>query len=152
MWTARSARWSRTATWSRGFWERAQGRTAEEETAVPVLTVVHAPHLVYTETNRLAVYTGGVTWTRPGMHVKSRDIARVPGRIGRRFAAGEGLRRWRGGDCPDGRRTASRTGTAEHSEYYTADQKVILTGGPPKMVDNARQYPKGREIDLLRQR
>ncbi len=43
-----------------------KGRTARRRTAaVPVLTVVHAPHLVYTEENRLAVYSGGVMLERP---------------------------------------------------------------------------------------
>ena len=27
-------------------------------------------------------------------------------------------------------------GTSEHSEYYTEEAKVILTGGMPKMVDS----------------
>jgi hypothetical protein len=31
-----------------------------------------------------------------------------------------------------------RTGTADHSEYYTADQKVILRGGSPKLVDSLK--------------
>jgi hypothetical protein len=29
-----------------------------------------------------------------------------------------------------------RIGSAEHSEFYMADQKVILAGGLPKLVDN----------------
>ncbi len=102
-----------------------------------MLTVVHAAHMVYTEENRLAVYTGGVTLERPNLKVKSRDIARLPGGIERGFAAGQGVCRWRGGDPPDVAGAESRTtGTAEHSEYYTADRKVILTGGLPKMVDS----------------
>ena len=44
-------------------WEAAQGRAAsagQKPAPHPVLTVVHAPHLVYTDEDRLAVYTGGV--------------------------------------------------------------------------------------------
>ena len=32
----------------------------------------------------------------------------------------------------------TRTGTGEHSEYYPDDQKILLTGGMPKMVDSLK--------------
>jgi lipopolysaccharide export system protein LptA len=40
----------------------------------------------------------------------------------------------------------TRTGTAEHGEYYVNDQKVILNGGHPKMVDSVGGQMEGREL------
>ena len=39
-----------------------------------------------------------------------------------------------------------RTGTGEHGEYYTADQKVILTGGRPKFSDNQGNSLEGAKL------
>ena len=47
----------------------------------------------------------------------------------------------------------TRTGTAEHSEYYTGEQKVILQGGDAEVADSKGQRDcRTRRIDLLRQR
>ena len=54
------------------LWE--EPKDDEKKSAAPVLTVVHAPHLVYTEENRLAVYTGGVLLDRPGLQVKGKEL------------------------------------------------------------------------------
>ena len=96
--------------------------------------------MVYTEENRLAVYTGGVTLERPNLQGEiAATLHAYLAESERGFAAREGVCRWRGGDPPDVAGGESRTtGTAEHSEYYTADQKVILTrrlaedGGQPR--------------------
>ena len=43
----------------------------------------------------------------------------------------------------------TRTGTAAHSEYYTAVQKVVLRGGRPKLVDvkgASRDVTQGDEL------
>ncbi len=32
----------------------------------------------------------------------------------------------------------TRNGTGEHSEYYPDEQKILLTGGTPKMVDSLK--------------
>ena len=51
----------------------------------------------------------------------------------------------------------TRTGTGDHAEYYTADQKVILRGSWVRMVEKLFNSPQpntteGKEADLLRQR
>jgi lipopolysaccharide export system protein LptA len=117
------------------LWEEPKDE-AKKRGAVPVMTEVHAAHMVYTEENRLAVYTGGVALERPNLKVKSRDIhaylaeSGADSRLDKAFADGaveihqtslEGI---------------TYNSTAEHSEYYTAENKVILTGGQPKMVDS----------------
>ena len=111
--------------------------------AVPaVLTVVRAPHMVYTDDDRLAVYSGGVDLKRSGMEVKCRELRAylaeqgADSRLEKAFADG----------AVEIRQTApghERTGTADHSEYYTGEQKVILRGGSPKLVDTRDGVQKG---------
>jgi lipopolysaccharide export system protein LptA len=121
----------------------------------PVETIVRAPHLVYTEENRLAFYSGGALLTRTGVRVKSREI--------RAFLSDNAQPAASAGKAPPAKKPAgdsgtgdsrleraiadgaveivqtspeaARTGTAEHAEYYTAEQKIYLTGGSPKMTE-----------------
>ena len=110
--------------------------------AQPVLTVVRAPHLTYTDSNRLAVYTGGVKLVRPGMQVKSKELRAYLAESGadssleKAFADGEV-------EIVGAAKEHVRTGTAEHCEYYTDDQKVYLNGGQPKLVDMVNGLQKG---------
>jgi lipopolysaccharide export system protein LptA len=111
----------------------------------PVLTVVHAPHLVYTDENRLAVYTGGVLLNRPGLQVKGKELRAFlaesgsDSRLEKAFADGavEIVQA-----APD----RTRTGTGEHAEYYTDVQKVLLRGGRPKLVDSLKGSMQGEEL------
>ena len=106
----------------------------QKKSTAPVLTVVHAPHLVYTEANRLAVYSGGVTLNRPGLNVKAKALqaflaeSGADSRLERAFADGAV-------EIVQNSRLAARTGSAEHAEYYTGEQKVYLKGGAPKLVE-----------------
>jgi lipopolysaccharide export system protein LptA len=126
------------------LWEEPKDEE-KKKTAVPVLTVVRAPRLVYTDTDRLAVYTGGVDMARPGMHITSRELRAVladssaDSRLEKAFADG-GVRIV--ADTVNGRRIA----TAEHSEYYTDDARVILSGGDPSLVDEAGHATKGQKL------
>ena len=40
----------------------------------------------------------------------------------------------------------TRTGTGEHAEYYTTDERIILRGGQPQMVDSKKGYTRGAEL------
>jgi lipopolysaccharide export system protein LptA len=40
----------------------------------------------------------------------------------------------------------TRTGTAEHSEYYVGESKVILNQGKPKLVDSLKGTTEGRQL------
>lgn len=113
--------------------------------AKPVLTVVRAPHLVYTDDNRLAVYTGGVQLTRPNMLIKCVDL--------RAFLAAQGAdnrleKAFADGDVHIVQNApgSTRTGTAEHSEYYTDDERVILRGGSPRLVDSVKGQTQAPEL------
>ena len=92
-----------------------------------MLTEVQAAHLVYTEADRLTHYTGGVQLNRPGMQVTSRELRAFLGASGAESRLEKAL--------ADGAveilstaKDRTRTGTGEHAEYYTAEQKVILRG------------------------
>ena len=43
-----------------------------------------------------------------------------------------------------GKRT--RTGTSDHAEYYTSDQKVILAEGDPLLVDSLKGQTRGQQL------
>ncbi len=126
---------------------KADAKTAAKKPVkkAAVLTVVQAQHLNYTEENRLAVYTGGVLLTRPNMQVKSRELrafladSEADSRLEKAFADGAVEIHQ---SSPD----RQRTGTGEHGEYYTGDQKVILRGGSPKMVDSKEGDTTGEEL------
>lgn len=124
------------------LWEQPKDDQKKKGATTPVLTVVKAPHMVYTDSNRLAVYTGGVTLTRPGMNVKCRELqaymaeSGADSRLEKAFANGAV-------EIIGTSNGHVRTGTAEHSEYYTTNQMVVLRGGPPKLVDTMNGAPKG---------
>ena len=111
----------------------------------PVLTVVHASHLVYTDENRLAVYTGGVLLNRPGLQVKGKELRAFlaesgsDSRLEKAFADGavEIVQ-----TVPE----RTRTGTGEHAEYYIDVQKVVLRGGRPKLVDSKKGSMQADEL------
>lgn len=123
------------------LWEQPK-EDQKKKGAAPVLTVVKAPHMVYTDSNRLAVYTGGVTLTRPGMQVKSRELqaymaeSGADSRLEKAFANGAV-------EIVGTSKDHVRTATAEHSEYFTKNQMVVLRGGQPKLVDTVNGAPKG---------
>jgi lipopolysaccharide export system protein LptA len=107
--------------------------------AAPVFTVVTAPDMVYTEETRVVDYTGGVTMKRPDMTITSSKIraflkdADSDSSLAKAFADGtvkivstsEKMKR-------------TRVGTAEHTEYYADDGKVLMQGNKPKLVDSVK--------------
>jgi lipopolysaccharide export system protein LptA len=100
-------------------------------------TIVKSQHMVYTDPDRLATYTGGVDFWRATMTVKSASLksylneqdSDADSRINHAFADGkvEVVQ-----VAPDRR----RLGNSEHAEYYTDEGKVILSGGEPKLNDS----------------
>jgi lipopolysaccharide export system protein LptA len=116
----------------------------------PVYTTVEAPHLIYHDDTRVALYSGGVTLLRNAMTIHSDEL--------RAFLTPKTADN--SGDSSldhafaDGAMVVSdtlgpnhtRKGSANHGEYYTKEDKVILTGGTPQIVDNIRGITKGKEI------
>jgi lipopolysaccharide export system protein LptA len=123
-----------------------QKEDAKSKTPVkPVFTIVRAAELVYTEADRLAHYKGGVTLTRPGLSVQGGELrsflneSGADSRMDHAFADGK-VR------IVQQTLNRSRTGTGEHAEYYTADQKIILRGGEPQLADALRGITRGTEL------
>lgn len=116
------------------LWEsnKDDAKAPKKAAAPPVLTETRAARMVYTENDRLAYYTGGVTLTRPDMLVKSKELKAFLAESGsdssleKAFADGDVEIHSRSKDL-------TRDGTGEHAEYYTDEQKVILRGSLVKM-------------------
>jgi len=125
------------------LWEEPKADSGQKTAKPAVLTVVKAPHLTYTDENRLAVYSGGVDLNRPDMKMKSRELrafladSDADSRLEKAFADGA---------VEIVQTTATHhtyTGTADHSEYYCDDNKVILKSDKPResrLVDNVRGH------------
>jgi len=120
---------------------RATGPRAENP-AIPVFTLVKAPHMVYTDQDRLAHYSGGVLLNRASLQMKAADL--------RSWLAEEGAENRLQKAFADGAvqivqtgPIRTKTGTAEHAEYYTDEEKIILRGGEPTMNDSLRGNTRG---------
>ncbi|MDQ6663765.1 MAG: LPS export ABC transporter periplasmic protein LptC, partial [Acidobacteriota bacterium] len=113
----------------------------------PVFTVVHSAKLVYTEQDRLAHYTGGVQFERPGLSVKGAELrsylndknSNADSRFEKAIADGKVVIVQTAAD-------RKRTGMGEHAEYYTANEKIILRGGDPQLLDSKRGNTRGAEL------
>jgi len=118
---------------------------AEAPATNPIFTLVKAPHMVYTDEDRLAHYSGGVLLNRAGLQMKAADL--------RSWLAEEGADNRLQKAVADGAveivqtgPIRTRTGTSEHAEYYTDDEKIVLRGGDPKMNDSLRGSTRGTEL------
>jgi lipopolysaccharide export system protein LptA len=122
------------------LWEEPKDE-AKRKAGPPVLTEVHSAHMVYTEEGRLTTYTGGVQLNRPGLQVKSKELraflaeSGADSRVEKAYADGAA-------EIFSSGKDRTRTGTGEHAEYYTADQKVILRGPWVKMVEKVFTIPR----------
>jgi len=125
------------------LWEsnKSEDNKAPKKSAPPMLTETRAAHLVYTEEDRLAHYSGGVELNRPDMQVKAKDLrawlseAGSDSSLEKAFADGSVQILSRSKD-------GTRTGSGEHAEYFTDEQKVILRGPWVKMVKQLFKTPK----------
>ena len=113
----------------------------------PIFTIVKSPHMVYTDSDRLALYTGGVDFWRPALTVKSAtlkaymnpDDTNSDSRINRAFGDGNV-------EIVQFATDRQRVGKSEHAEYYTEEGKVVLSGGEPKLDDSKRGNTKGDKL------
>jgi lipopolysaccharide export system protein LptA len=108
---------------------------------MPPTTLVRSQKMVYTDTDRLAIYTGDVTMLRVGLTVKCATLQAF-------MNDGKPV----DGKTPDSRidhaladgkveivqivAARQRVGTSDHGEYYTEEGKIILTGGRPHVKDS----------------
>ncbi|HBY61656.1 MAG TPA: LPS export ABC transporter periplasmic protein LptC [Solibacterales bacterium] len=116
--------------------------------AAPAFTVIRASRMVYTDADRLAHYTGGVTLARPALDVSGEQMRAwlAPADPQKKDAGGGNVEKiFTDGGVVIVRRTQDRQfrGTAEHSEYYVAEEKAILSGGNPLLVDSLKGQTRG---------
>ncbi len=113
--------------------------------AAPIFTVVRAPDLIYTDDTRIAHYQGGAAMVRPGLTVNGKELKAY---LNERDADTSLNHAFADGAVKivstEDKRT--RTGTGEHGEYYTAEQKVILNGGDALLVDSLKGQTRGKQL------
>jgi lipopolysaccharide export system protein LptA len=124
-------------------------QTANQADTAPVFTVVHAPELLYRDDKRIALYTGGVNLVRDRTTVKSKELRAFltpksekksdESSLDHAFADGAVT-------VVEVRPDRTRTGNSEHCEYYTKEDKVILNGGDPQMLDSYKGITKGHQL------
>jgi lipopolysaccharide export system protein LptA len=123
------------------------GSAPTKAATAPIFTIITAPDMVYHEENRVVDYSGGVTLRRPEMIVTAKQLraflkdADADSSLDKAMADGtvkivstsEKLKK-------------TRTSTAEHAEYYADNEKVILQGGEPMLMDNQGQKTRGKQL------
>lgn len=124
----------------------------KRETSTTVYTVVHALELTYSEQDRLAHYRKQVRLDRAGMRITAREV-----RVFFKETDGDQSPEKAGANLDyalaDGEvkivhksEDRTRTGFADHAEYYVGEEKVVLSGGRPRMVDSLRGTTQGRQL------
>lgn len=125
-------------------------QTQSDPAPPPIFTTVRASELFYRDDTRIADYTGGVKLTREKMTVTAKEmLAYLTPKNGNNSDQSSLDHAFANGnvmifDIVAPKRT--RTGTANHCEYYTKQNKVILNGGSPQMVDSYKGITKGRQL------
>jgi lipopolysaccharide export system protein LptA len=101
--------------------------------------------MVYTDQDRLAHYSGGVFLNRGNLQMKSAELRSwlaeegADDRLQKAYADGA-VQIVQAGPL------RTKTGTSEHAEYYTDEEKIILRGGDPQLSDNVRGSTRGTEL------
>ncbi|MBC7926369.1 MAG: hypothetical protein H7039_11995 [Bryobacteraceae bacterium] len=126
------------------FLDKNESKDPKKQPKTAVFTNVQAPQLIYDDKARLAHYKGGSRLVRAGMTVTAAEI---------RAWLKEGEDSSLDHAFGDGNVNIvqispekTRTGTAEHSEYYPQEGRMILTGGQPEFVDSVKGKTKGEKI------
>jgi len=140
------------------LWEQPKD-DQKKKNASPVLTKVRAPELVYTDTTRLAIYSGGVKLDRTGMQLQSKELRAWLAESGsdssldHAFADGAV-------DILGSSNGRTYHSNSEHAEYYTKvpcppdivpgigpciEPKLLLNGGRPKLVRTIKGSPTTME-------
>jgi lipopolysaccharide export system protein LptA len=125
--------------------DQGAAKAAPKGGVAPIFTVVRAPDMVYTDESHIAHYTGGVALARPDLNVAGKEIRAFlkdsdqDSSLDKALADGAVKIVSR-----DAKRT--RTGTSDHAEYYAGEQKVILAGGEPLLVDSLKGQTRGQQL------
>jgi lipopolysaccharide export system protein LptA len=115
------------------------------------LVVVRAPEMTYTDEQRLAHYRGGAEMSRPGLTVRGREIRAFLNDSQSDSSLDHALA---DGQVEIVQTSAGRrlTGSAEHAEYADQEQRIVLLGGEPRLVDSRRGTTRGRRLTYFADR
>jgi lipopolysaccharide export system protein LptA len=110
-----------------------------------IYTVVKAADLDYNDDTRLAHYSGGVTLERPDMTVKALDVHAYLRNDSDDSSLDHALA---DGKVEVHKKMPDRTrdATSDHAEYYVDEDKVILEGGQPRLIDSTRGTTRGDKL------
>ncbi|MCS7025785.1 MAG: LPS export ABC transporter periplasmic protein LptC [Bryobacteraceae bacterium] len=115
----------------------------------PVFTLIRASSLVYSDQERMAHYSGGVSLKRGDLDVKSQQLRAFfkdssqtkPGESSLERAVADG-------SVLIIQDLAGRTkrGSSEHAEYFVAEGRVVLEGGQPQLEDSVQGLTRGKQL------
>ena len=117
----------------------------EDKKAARTFTIVKAPELAYSDTDRVAHYKGGATMNRGNMVVTAKEIkaflknGNADSSLDKAFADGAVK-------VVQMTPKRTRTGTSEHAEHYADEGKTILSGGVAQLVDTVDGITRGRQL------
>lgn len=133
--------------------------TPSPEAPTASFVIVKSANMVYTDQDRLAHYTGAVVLNRPGLQVRADELRAI---LAESKAESKKGAKKEGGDEGDSRiekayadghveivqaaPDRTRTGTSDHAEYYSDNERIVLRGGQPQMVDSKKGYARGAEL------
>jgi lipopolysaccharide export system protein LptA len=125
-------------------------RKAKPKNESPLFTLIRAPSLVYSDKDRVAHYTGGVTLKRGELDVTARELKAFLKEASKDGKDGESSldRAVADGNVVIVQAAQGRTkrGSAEHAEYFVAEERVMLEGGHPELQDSVKGVTRGRQL------
>lgn len=137
------------------FLEKAKSNEAAGNGEASLYMTVHAAEMIYLEPASEAVYRQDVRLRRGTLEVRAREL-RAHFSQSAAAPAGSGASNsrmtldWAAADgevtIADRQGTHTRTGSGEHAEYYVREEKIVLSGGPARLVDSVRGTTEGRRL------
>jgi lipopolysaccharide export system protein LptA len=112
------------------------------------VTIINARSLDYRDQDRYAIYQGPVRMIRDDMDVKSRQLrawlnesrsGSEDSSLHHAFADGSV-------EIVQTEPDRTRRGTSEHAEFWVAEDKMILNGGPAQLADSLKGTARGRQL------
>ncbi len=113
-------------------------------------STITADSLVYDDVKKVAFYRGNAKLEQPNLVMTSKELrlffreekdakGNAETKLDRMIADGTV-------EIVEKIAARTRRGTGEHSEYYLDEERLVLNGGNPLVVDSARGTSRGREI------
>jgi lipopolysaccharide export system protein LptA len=131
--------------------EKANSQAAGDGEA-PKYLLVQAAEMVYVEPASEAHYRENVRLRRGALEVAAHELRAHFSKSGEAQSGddSEMALEWA---AADGQVTIierqgehTRVGSGEHAEYYAREEKIVLNGGRPKLVDSIRGTTEGRRL------